>query len=407
MSRELEQMPSTNFKSNTAKNLVPTDKPTEYTASNFDSGYSGSLALRVSPNNKKTWFIRYRLIGKAGSQKFTLGFYPDMAYTEAKQIAATLLKDIYAGGNPKQQKQDTLEAVTVSGLFDIYYKHHALVNKKASSCKFDLDNYKKHIDPVIGELKADSVKRRDAIALLDGIAEHSPVMRNRIQSLLSVMFNVGVDREVVEHNPLFRLRKIKEVSRDRVLGDSEVSALWEQWGKVRMGDLFKLKLLTAQRDQEVKAMRWDAIVDGVWTIPKEITKNGKPHQVPLSRQAQEILNSIKHRGDYVFYAAKGKAGHVVSTSKCFRECRTAAGIPEDTRGHDLRRTAATRLGDLGVAESVIGKVLNHTDGSVTAIYNRSTGLQEKSTALQKWADKLDRILGKQVGNIVEFRRQSA
>ncbi len=303
------------------------------------------------------------------------------------------MKIISEGSDPKKEKQEALKAVTMAELFDIYYKYHALPNKKQSSANWDKNAFQRHIGPVIGEIKAENIRRRDIISLLDDVAVKSPVMRNRLQNLLSVMFNIGIDRELVENNPTFRMKKVKEVSRDRVLAKEEVVALWTQWERVRMGPLFMFKLLTGQRDQEVRTMRWSDIEDGIWIIPKERTKNKKPHAVPLSTQAAEIIATIPRRGEHVFFSARGAAGHVISTKKSFRACRDAAGLSKDTRGHDLRRTAATNMGDIGISDSVIGAILNHSDGSVTSIYNRSTQLEAKRQALQKWADKLYIILG--------------
>lgn len=397
-------MPQTKFNSSTAKDLKATEKAVEYYAINFNPGYAGSLGMRISPKGKKTWFIRYRLEGKPTANKFSIGQFPALMFTDAKKKATDILKNISEGGNPRQEKLQRLEDVTLSGLFDVYYKRHAIPNKAASSARNDKNNFKNHVANILGNRKARGIGRRDVIHFLDSM-DHIPVMRNRVLSLLSTMFNVGIDRDLVENNPCFRIKKLEETSRDNVLKPGELQALWKQWEQVRMGKLFMVKLLTAQRDQEVRRMRWCDIRDGVWIIPARDTKNKKkPHQVPLSRQAQEIIKGIDQTGEYVFFSARAKGKHVVNTAKSFRECAASAGV-KGSEGHDLRRTAATNMGDLGTSDAIIGLILNHSDKSVTTVYSRSDRTEQKRIALQKWADKLDSILGRDVSKVVEFRRQ--
>lgn len=397
----------TKFTGATAKNLEAGEKVILHYAANFTPGYPGKLGLRVSVKGLKTWFIQYRLPGSAVGKKFSIGQFPALAFKDAKQVAADMLKDIAEGGDPRRKKQEAMKDVTLSELFDVYYKKHAVPNKKATAAAWDKAAFENHVKDILGGVKAKKIKRRDIISLLDDLGERYPVTRNRVQALLSMVFNVGIDRELVDTNPAFRMKKIKETSRDRVLEPAEIKSLWEQWDKVRMGNLFKFKLLTAQRDQEVRSMRWDAIEDGVWTIPESDTKNGKAHAVPLSQQAQKLLATIPVRGDHVFFAAKGKTGHVVSTAKSFRECRIAAKLPEDVCGHDLRRTAATNMGDFGFTDEEIGYVLNHSSKSVTTIYNRSQNLDKKRSVLQKWADMLDRIIGVETKKkVIQLRKQA-
>jgi len=98
------------------------------------------------------------------------------------------------------------------------------------------------------------------------------------------MFNIGIDRDLVVNNPCFRIMKFEEKSRDNVLKPNELRALWQQWEQARMGKLFKIELLIAQRDQEVRRIRWCDIRDGVWIIPARDTKNKKSHLVGRLRK---------------------------------------------------------------------------------------------------------------------------
>jgi len=385
------------------RNLKLTDgKQIEYSdTKTLEADHGGYLVLLIGAK-QKTWAVRYRLNGKR--KRFALGIYPQVKLKDARLQAIRQLNNIEDGADPAKEKKQQLEAPTMADLWNTYYERHALKNKKQSSYSNDLWQWHKYIEPVIGSMKAKDIRRKHIIDLHDKLSDSAPVQANRVVALLSTMFNIGIDRELVEVNPCFRIKKTKEISRERVIEDTELVLLWGEWDKVRMGKLFMIKLLTAQRDIEVRSMKWTDIVDGVWTIHD--TKNNKTHEVPLSAQVQEILATIPRRGEYVYHAARGNSGHIMSTKKCFRECRERAGIDSDTRGHDLRRTAASNMAESGISEEIIGRVLNHSEHGVTSIYNRHTYLPEKSTALQKWADKLDRILGRKEAKVVELRKMA-
>lgn len=405
-------MPSRHFVSRTPKDLQPVDKVVEYFVSNFNPGFSGSLGLRIRPNGRKIWFVAYRVkrtsVGQVRNrQKANIGEYPGLSFSDVKLVAAEKLKEIHEGADPAVEKMAVLDEPTVEDLWDVYLEFHAQRRKKASSVKEDTRQWNAYLKDRIGQRKAADVKRRDVIHLLDKIAGNTPVQANRVLALLSTIFNIGVDRELVENNPCYRVKKYPEESRERVLTDDEIQAIWAQFENpmIRPGKLLQIKTLTGQRDIEICSMRWDQIQDGIWTIPKEITKNGKTHDVPLPHQAVELLKSIEKQGPFVFPSARSASGHARDSKNAFRKCRDRANLPKDTRGHDLRRTAASKMAELKVPESTISKVLNHTEGGVTSIYNRHAYLDEKAAAIQKWADHLDRILGRaNEAKVVPIRR---
>lgn len=79
--------------------------------------------------------------------------------------------------------------------------------------------------------------------------------------------------------------------------------------------------------------------------------------------------------------------------KAVQRIRAASGV--DFNGHDLRRTAATKMGELGIPEKTISRVLNHVlpgESKMTPIYNRYKYDPEKKEALEKWAKRLTRIV---------------
>jgi len=183
-----------------------------------------------------------------------------------------------------------------------------------------------------------------------------------------------------------------EVARERVLSDSELKAIWEACDKQGwpFGPFVKMLIVTAQRLREVSHMRWEDIHDGVWTLPRDITKPNRTHEVPLSPLALELLEGAPRLGDYVFMS--GRTDRPISGFSQTKKRLDAVSGVSDWRYHDLRRTAGTNMARSGIAVSTISRVLNHKEGGVTAIYNRYSYLDEKRHALATWARRLTEIV---------------
>jgi integrase len=359
---------------------------------------SGSLGLRVSPQSgRASWLLQYRFAGR--QRKYTLGTYPGISLKDAHATATSLLQQIDAGNDPNDKRKQERLAETLDECFDLYMERHALPMKKASSVDGDRILYNAHLRKQLGSMKLADIRRKNIINRLLAIAKTSPISANRVQSLISVIFTVAVDHEIVEANPCYRMPKVaQERSRDRVLTDEELVKIWDATSRLTpvMRDIFRLRLLTAQRGAEVCSMRWEDIdTDGkIWTIPADITKNGRSHRVPLTEQMLDIIERQDRRTKYLFPASRGNVQHVTNLGKA-REKLVRLSAVADFTPHDLRRTAATLMAEkCNVSEFDISLVLNHSRQGITQVYNRAQYDNEKRRALQKWNDLLDRILGK-------------
>jgi integrase len=185
--------------------------------------------------------------------------------------------------------------------------------------------------------------------------------------------------------------------RERLLTDAELVAIWKAAPDSDYGRIVRLLMLTAQR-REIGALRWPEIEGEEETaliaLPGSRTKNHRQHDVPLSAPALvEIEACLKASGrDLVF--GKGEGGYS-GWSRSKEALDVAADLKQPWTLHDLRRTAATRMADLGVQPHVIEAILNHVSGhkaGVAGIYNRSTYAAEKRAALDLWADHLTRAI---------------
>jgi integrase len=208
---------------------------------------------------------------------------------------------------------------------------------------------------------------------------------------------------LVETNPALATNTHRIVkSRNRVLSDTELAEVWRAAGDDAYGTIVRLLILTGQRREEIGALRWSEIdfAAALIRLPAARTKTGRPHDIPLAEPAIFLLQAKPRRigpKDFVFgTTANGFGGFSAAKAALDQRiggARQAAGA-EPMRPwvlHDLRRSVATRMAELGVPPHVVEAILNHVSGhkaGVAGVYNRATYLPEKIVALARWADHL-------------------
>jgi integrase len=158
-------------------------------------------------------------------------------------------------------------------------------------------------------------------------------------------------------------------------------------------------LLTAQRPGEVMTAKWSDIGnDGIWRLSSEKTKNSRRQIVPLSEGARAILQDLKRDaelGEYIFKTARSP--HIKHRTLQNAATRLAANAKiGNFTPHDLRRTAATLLRKTGTRTETLKKILNHSAGSVTDIYDHYNEAAEKKVALEQLWAHIEKVTGEQV-----------
>ena len=176
-----------------------------------------------------------------------------------------------------------------------------------------------------------------------------------------------------------------------MLSDDELARVWRAAKNDVYGVIVRLLILTAQRKGEIAGLRWEEIdLDrGIISLPSSRTKNHRPHAIPLSPTARRLLESRPRNGDAVF-------GNFQGWGFAKKRLDQRAGISVPWVLHDLRRSVASGMGDLGVQPDVIESVLNHQSGSkagISGVYNRSPYAAEKAAALELWDKHVAQIVG--------------
>jgi integrase len=401
-------------------------------------GAQRGLILTVLPSGRKQFSVRYRFKGR--QRRYLLGEWPDLTLAVARKRGRKAHAAIDDGKDPAGERQAAKAAPTdtVSALVTDYLKRHARKFKRSAA----EDERQLTVDvlPQWGDRSVRELTRRDVRKLLDRVVDRgSPVGANRLLAVVRKMLNFAVDHDWIEANPAARVQKpTREVSRERVLSDDEIRRLWrllshfpttaERPAPHRKGAkgpdddpicpvspalaaALKIRLLTAQRGGEVVRMKWaDLDLDaGWWTIPGTDTKNGEPHRVPLVERAITIIRAQQkdkdddNASEFVF------VGHGASIRDRAKKAPAAIArvLKLEFRGHDLRRTAATRMAAAGIPRDHIAKVLNHVEGGAraTRVYDRHGYDAEKRIALEAWDRALAAILeNKDAAKVLAFAK---
>jgi integrase len=260
----------------------------------------------------------------------------------------------------------------------------------------DIERYLRKSAAPLHSLRLEDVDRRKVAALLGQIETNSgPVSRNRARSALSSFFSWCVSEGLLDVNPVTGTAKAAQNgSRERVLTQDELRQLWRTLPEINEGfaDIIRLLLLTGARRNEIGLLVWNEVdfTRKMIVLGPERTKNRKTFELPLSRQALEILQRQHRRNSTEFvFSDKGYQDWDRAKQRLDRRL----GIAE-WHLHDCRRSAATYMGELGILPHIIEAVLNHVSGhkaGVAGIYNRSKMTDAVREALQRYADWLDKI----------------
>ena len=389
-----------------------------------DPALSG-LYLVVQPSGAKSWALRYRYSGKP--KKLTLGKWPIMGLADARAAASEALDKVEHGLDPSSEKKATRAAREAAQLSERdkiktlvaqYDLRHLATLKSGRTVRRELD---RHVVAVWGDRNVYDIQRRDVIDLLDTIAESGRVVSaNRVRAYLNTFFGWCIDRDIIQVSPANGVKPVaKEKSRDRVLSDDEIRWLWraceiegQPWGP-----LVQMLLLTGQRLGEVVGLTDGELQGDLWQLPSVRTKNGRPHDVPLSRSVVELLSGMSRvEGTAgLYHTTTGQtpmSGFDKGRNRIAKRMVEVAGVERNEvveiphwTFHDLRRTAATGMARIGIPVRITEAVLNHvsgTGGGIVAVYQRHDFADEKRRALDAWADYVDRLIDDKSDNVLRF-----
>jgi integrase len=364
----------------------------------WDAGYPG-FGVKVTPKGRKVFIVLYRA-GGAGSKlrKYTIGPYGRVTLHQARVAAHKVFAAKLEGRDLAAEKREARRRVVadrVEDLLESFIAQRLAQNRSAGEISRLL---RREVGKPWAGRSIHEIGKRDVVEVISAIEQRgAPVAANKTLKSLKTFLRWCVGRAVLDQSPAEGVpMPAKEVARDRVLNDQELSQviLAARQMDGPYGGIVELLVLTGQRREEVARLKWDELdlVKRVWTLPKSRTKNAKEHLVHLSEQAITVLKRADKKGPFVFSVLGTKPFQEFSKAK--RRLDQLSGVT-GWRLHDLRRTCVSGMARLGIAPHVADKILNHQAGTISgvaAVYQRHEFLSERREALNLWGAHIGRIL---------------
>lgn len=399
--------------------FVSTVKPTGDQIDYFDEGTAG-LFLRVSAQ-RKAWGLLYTRPADGKRARTTFATYPEKSLADARAQAIELKSGLSDGKDASAAVRQIktgigADDVSVKQLAELYIDDRRQRGRRTAD---DMERAMKlDVTPVIGSMAIAKLRRADLSRVTDAIkARGSAVQANRTAAMLKAMTAWAVDKGYLEHDPGHRWKPPSEASppRERAFTAAEIQQFWTGLEHADMSrwtiELLRFCLATGCRQGEAAGMlRSELDLDmRVWLIPAERSKNKRPHAVPLSQIAVETLKRVldAHELPAVFPGPKGTPLTNSGIARAVQRSQEAIGLEKWT-SHDLRRTAATHMAELGISPFDIGLCLNHvstTRGTVTtSVYVKYTFEREKRAALGTWGARLAAIVAGGAADILPMNK---
>lgn len=376
------------------RKIKPIDKKKRY------SDEKG-LYLEVTPSGGRFWRLKYRFNGREST--LTIGSYPEVSLAQARRVRDEARIQLYNNIDPNAAKNQRLDKTDKNKLFKVLAMEWMQDRKDAiteGTYLRDLSVFEKDLFPALGDMPIDQIKGKDVLACAKKIEERGALeMAKRSIPLTGRIFRYAIRKGIIENDPTPHLqealkpRKVKHMAR---LDISEFPPFLERMdryhGSILVKTALQLMTLTFVRTSELINMEWNEIDfdNHLWRIPAYKMKMALPHIVPLSRQAFELIESLRPitgNKQFVFYNhSKAKP---LSNNALLSAIRTMGYMGKMT-GHGFRGLASTTLHEKGYMHDAIEIQLAHTVGNaVSQAYNHAQHLDYRRKMMQEWADFID------------------
>lgn len=358
---------------------------------------ANGLSVRITPTGVIAFQYRYKIDGKP--RRMTLGQYDELSLKEARELVAEYRKLVSVGRDPitvrDMQIETNIQAATVEDCIN------AWLGSASASRLVKRDHWdralKRHVSSYVGNMIVDDMAISHWQPVFKRMRENgAETFSGEVLSRMKTIFSYCIRTEMIKRNPVADLRIIDvgkpAKSGKRNFSDGEISAFWkavEASTITYQNQLFlKLLLLTACRGVELRlAKKSEFDLKGrVWRVPDENSKTREPFERGLSHKAVELLEiafSLYKDFSQAFPPAAIKEDRPMSAGvplNMAKQLRDEMDI-DHWSIHDLRRTAKTKMSELGVEPHVSEKVLGHKLGGVLAVYDQHSYLREQQNAL--------------------------
>jgi len=378
---------------------------------------ASGLRLTVTANGARTWSVAYWSPTAKTSRRLKLGDAETMPLKEARKQARAYRtaveqegRDPFAErqerlGQERQERQQRAQerqakaqarkrTRTMERLCLDFIEHRrttpgGLYGRVARPNTIDRWNELVRLyvsaEGSIGSVTPDRLTKGQVVAMLERAARRGSSVPKNLLEFLSAVWRWARDRadilgiDVPAASPFVGLPVIGEPRkpRERHLEPDEIRLLWEASKDDRPAHGLRLMLLTGCRVREANDLPASEIdrAKAVWNLPANRNKGGRERVTPLSKEALAVIEAAKPAKNGLVFGTEKAERTMLRLRPRMKALAKKHGIKYDHwQPRDLRRTAATQLAALGVAESIISRALGHANRSgvslVTLVYQR-------------------------------------
>jgi integrase len=350
-------------------------------------GFGHRLRLGANGKLRRSWVAQYK---RTGATRRMSQSAEKLGAEQARGWAKKVLAKVALGEDPQADSRARRDRDSLTMRSQVTEFLAAKEPELAERTFIETTRYltdPRYFGP-LHKLPIDTITRRDIAARIVVIMrERGNPTATCARGTLSSFFTWCMKMGLTESNPTIgSVAPAGNGGRKRKLGDAELTSIWHACADDDHGRIIRLLILTACRRAEIGNMCHSELGDGTFTIPEARSKNGKAHTLPVLPMMSRIIGDVPHMAsrDQLF-GVRGRGFTSWAQGKTALDERSGVS---DWTVHDIRRSVATRMGDLGVQPHVIEAVLNHQRAGVAGIYNKSPYANEVRAALALWEDHI-------------------
>ena len=366
------------------------------------------MYLLVTPKGQTWWRLDYRINGKR--KTLSLGVYPDVTLKTARQRRKAAREQIADGLDPSNVRRGEKAALRGADTFKAVAEewHKKLSNKWTTGHAESVNTrLSKYVYPWLGNEPVHTISAPDLLRVLRRVEDKGALeTAHKLRQYCGQIFRYAIATGRADRDPSQDLRGALApvITRHHasITDPTKIGALMRAIdgykGQIVTRCALKFAPLVFVRPGELRKAEWSEVdLDNAeWRIPAEKMKMDRPHIVPLSRQAAELLSEIKPltgSGRYVFPSVRSRQ-RPMSENTLNNALGNMGYSGDEMTAHGFRSMASTRLNEMGWNRDAIERQLAHVEGNaVRAAYNYAEHLDERRHMLQAWADYLDGLRG--------------
>ena len=367
------------------------------------------LFLIVKTSGKKLWRFRYQRPTTKQRTMMGLGAFPALSLADARRLRADYLALLANGIDPQIQAEvaEEEQQIALDSIFSTVAANWFQLKSKSVTPDYAKDIWRsleKDVFPAIGEIPVQQIKARTLVEALEPIKARGALetVRRLVQRINEIMI-YAVNTGLIDANPASGVGMAFEKPKKKNMPTLRPEELPKLMRSLVMSNLsvptrclIEWQLLTLVRPSEASGTRW-AEIDleaKLWTIPAERMKAKREHIVPLSSQALNILEVMKHisaHREYIFPSRNDPKQPM--NSQTANAALKRIGYAGKLVAHGMRSIASTAMNETGFNSDVIESALAHIEkNEVRRAYNRALYLEQRKELMQWWGNFIKKAM---------------